>query len=82
MRKSSKYHNDFEVDRLTNSILNCISGGSFPTDVLLLSKDDLKQILKKTGWRFNWKNEMAQTRMTPPRSSTEGKRMLWVCVSN
>lgn len=60
MRKSSKYHNDFEVDHLTNSILNCISGGSFPTDVLLLSKDDLKQILKKTGWRFNWKNEMAQ----------------------
>lgn len=58
MKKSSKYHNDFVVDRLTNSITNSISGDSFPTDVSLLTKNDLKQINKKNGWLFKWKEEL------------------------
>ena len=60
MPKKEKYHNDFLIDRLTNSILNCISGESFPTEVILLSKKDLKQIKKKTGWKFNWMFELNQ----------------------
>ena len=58
MKKSTKYHNDFVIDRLTNSITNSISGDSFPTDVSLLSKKDLKQINKKNGWLFKWKEEL------------------------
>ncbi len=58
MKKSTKYHNDFVIDRLTNSITNSISGDSFPTDVSLLSKNDLKQINKKNGWLFKWKDEL------------------------
>ncbi len=50
---------DFIVDRLTNSIQNTISGDSFPTEVLRLRKDDLKQVTKKYGWNFNWKQELA-----------------------
>jgi hypothetical protein len=50
---------DFIVDRLTNSIQNTISGDSFPTEVLRLRTDDLKQITKKQGWNFNWKQELA-----------------------
>ena len=50
---------DFIVDRLTNSIQNTISGDSFPTEVLRLRKDDLKQVTKKHGWNFNWKQELA-----------------------
>ena len=42
---------------MTNSILNTISGDSFQTDVLLLTKSDLKEITKKKGWNFNWKTE-------------------------
>ncbi len=42
MKKQTKYRNDFIIDRLTNSIRNCISGDSLPTEVLLLSKEDLK----------------------------------------
>lgn len=57
MQKSTKYHNDFIIDRLTNSIQNVISGDSFPTEVSLLSKEDLKQVKKKNGWLFNWKVE-------------------------
>jgi len=49
---------DFEVDRLTNSIQNTISGDSFPTDVSRLIKTDLRQITKKNGWVFNWKTEL------------------------
>ena len=59
MKKSSKYQNDFVIDRLTNSITNSISGDSFPTDVSLLTKNDLKQINKKNGWLFNWKEELS-----------------------
>jgi len=47
------------VDRLTNSIQNTISGDSFPTEVLRLRKEDLKQVTKKNGWNFNWKQELA-----------------------
>lgn len=48
---------DFKVDRLTNSIQNTVSGDSFPTEVSLLTKADLKQVTKKNGWSFNWKIE-------------------------
>ena len=48
---------DFIIDRLTNSILNTISGDSFPTEVSILTKSDLKNITKKSGWNFNWKVE-------------------------
>lgn len=58
MKKTTKYHNDFIVDRLTNSIVNRISGDSFPTEVSLLSKEDIKQVQKKNGWLFNWKEEL------------------------
>jgi hypothetical protein len=47
----------FWVDTLTNSIRNTVSNDSFDTEVSLLTKKDLKQILKKNGWNFNWNNE-------------------------
>lgn len=58
MQKRTKYHNDFIIDRLTNSIVNTISGDSFPTEVSLFSKSDLKQTQKKNGWLFNWRHEL------------------------
>ena len=50
---------DFVIDRLTNSIQNTISGDSFATEVLRLTKADLKTITKKAGWNFDWKSELA-----------------------
>jgi hypothetical protein len=55
--RQTKYQIDVEIDRLTNSILNCISGDSFPTDVHILTKFDLKNVTKKNGWLFNWSSE-------------------------
>jgi len=52
-------HLEFIVDKLTNSIQNTISGDSFDTEVLRLTKTDLKQVTKKNGWNFDWKVELA-----------------------
>lgn len=57
MEKSKKTELEFEIDFLTNSIRNTISGDSFDTDIIRLTKADLLQITKKNGWKFNWKSE-------------------------
>lgn len=61
MKTKAKQYNDFVIDKLTNSITNRISGDSLMTEVLLLSKSDLKLITKKNGWLFNWKKEFEST---------------------
>jgi hypothetical protein len=43
------------VDKLSNSIVNRISGDSFDTDVIELQTADLKNL--KKGWKFDWKKE-------------------------
>lgn len=50
-----------EIDKLTNSIINTISGDSFPTDIHLFTKQDLKITIKKNGWQFNWLSESKLT---------------------
>lgn len=57
MKKDKKQLLDFEVDILTNSILNSITGDSLRTKVTLLQKQDLKIVIKKNGWKFDWKSE-------------------------
>ncbi|MFZ4526146.1 MAG: hypothetical protein ACOYOE_11545 [Chlorobium sp.] len=57
MDDSKKIEQGFIIDRLTNSILNTVSGDSFQTEVIRLSKSDLKYITKNKGWNFNWKQE-------------------------
>ncbi|MBZ9788466.1 hypothetical protein LB456_13450 [Psychroflexus sp. CAK57W] len=52
-----KIEQGFIIDRLTDSILNTISGDSFQTEISTLKESDLKNILKKNGWNFNWKAE-------------------------
>lgn len=48
---------DFIIDKFTNSIENTISGDSFRTEISVLTKTDLKTVLKKNGWNFDWKDE-------------------------
>jgi hypothetical protein len=48
---------DFEVEKLTNSIENVVTGDRFPTDVTVISMADLKLLTKKSGWQFDWKLE-------------------------
>jgi len=58
--KSKKYHLDFEIDKLTNSIENTFTGDSFQTEIIRLSRSDLKLITKEKGWLFDWKYEHHQ----------------------
>ena len=52
---------DIEIDKLTHSIENVITGDSFPTEVLPLSKPDLVHLTPKNGWKFDWKQEYLQS---------------------
>lgn len=60
MKKPKQTGLDFEVDKLTNSIENVITGDSFPTDITLISSADLKAVTTKNGWAFDWKYEFKQ----------------------
>jgi len=58
MAKTENQGVSIEVDELTNSIRNVISGDSFSTDIIRITKSDLKIITKKSGWQFDWKLEL------------------------
>lgn len=60
MTKHNSYILDFEIDKLTDSILNRISGDSFRTEISLVTKADLKKFTKTKGWLFDWKYEVNQ----------------------
>jgi len=45
------------IDKLTNSIEDASSAKRFDTETVPLEKGDLKTVLKKYGWLFNWKQE-------------------------
>ncbi len=48
---------DFEIDKLTNSIENTVTGESFATKVLPITKEDLAKIKKDKTWLFDWDTE-------------------------
>lgn len=56
MIKKAQYI-DIEIDKLTNSIENAFSGDGFNTELLPVSKEDLKPVKKGNGWEFDWKYE-------------------------
>ena len=60
MKNDSNKGLDFEIDKLTNSIENVVTGDSFMTDVSVITLADLKTITKKNNWQFDWKSEYKQ----------------------
>ncbi|WP_199727521.1 hypothetical protein [Hanamia caeni] len=60
MKKQKDTGLDFEVDKLTNSIENVVTGDSFATDISIVTLVDLKEITKKNKWQFDWKFEYKQ----------------------
>ena len=57
MKKGLLRHISLEIDKLTNSIENTLSGEFFDTEVTKLKKSDLK-VIKKVDWQFDWKLEV------------------------
>lgn len=60
MTKQKNIGLDFIIDKLTNSIENIVSGDSFPTEISVVTREDLKLTTKKRGWVFNWMTEFKQ----------------------
>jgi hypothetical protein len=57
VKKRKKILLSFEIDSLTNSIVNTFTGDSFDTSISRLAKVDLTGITKKKGWSFTWAEE-------------------------
>ena len=57
----NKMQFDFEIDKLTHSLEDAITGDILPSEVLPLVKADFKIISKKIGWKFNWGTEFIAT---------------------
>jgi hypothetical protein len=60
MKKNRNFGLSFIIDELTNSIVNVVTGDSFPTDITVITRTDLKSITKKNGWQFDWNFELRQ----------------------
>jgi hypothetical protein len=48
---------NFEIDKLTNSIENAITGEVFDTEIVRLLSVDMN-LIKKSSWQFDWKKEI------------------------
>lgn len=72
MKEKDLQHIDIEIDKLTNSIENAISGDSFATEIHPLTKDDLKTVRKGNGWKFDWKYEFQESDRTVYKLSIVG----------
>ena len=73
---------NFVIDKLTNSIENRISGESFTTSIVHLTREDLKAVAKKSGWVFDWKYELNQPeREVYKLTTTENKNIIQGLVS-
>ena len=57
MRKRSPARLDFEVDKLTNSIENILTGEVFETEIIRLHSKDIR-LLNRPKWQFNWRAEL------------------------
>ena len=70
---------DFEVDRLTNSIENAISGEVF--DTLIVQLKDGKEV-KKNEWAFNWHYEIKdQTKQVYKLTTISNPRIIHGLIS-
>ena len=57
MKKQKKILVDIEIDKLTNSIENLVSGDIFDTEIFQLFAKD-SRIVNKTDWQFNWQEQV------------------------
>jgi hypothetical protein len=55
VKKSEEIQLDFEIDKLTNSIENAISGEVFDTFISKIAKT---RKIKKSDWVFDWHSEI------------------------
>lgn len=52
---------DFEIDKLTNSIENTLTGEVFETEIVRIASNEQK-LIKKSDWLFDWRLEIKNPR--------------------
>ena len=57
MKKPKEAGLDFEIDKLTNSIENVLTGEVFDTEIIRVTAPSNKQI-RKADWQFDWHKEV------------------------
>ena len=50
--------NTFYIDKITQSIEDVVTSKSLDTDVRAVTLSDLKGVVKRNGWKFDWKLEL------------------------
>lgn len=71
MAELNRMELDFEIDKLTHSIENAITGDSFKTDISLITISDHK-LIKKKDWVFDWKKEYKDVTKSVYKLAIEG----------
>ena len=67
---------DFEVDKLTNSIENTLTGESVETEIVRLRPEDAT-ILKKLEWQFDWYEEFHESNTEIHALIAKGSPSIW-----
>ena len=67
---------DFEVDKLTNSIENILTGEIFETQIRRLSSDDLIE-LRRSKWAFDWAVEFGEPHRKIHALTTKEDTSVW-----
>jgi len=60
VEKPGKILVNIEIDKLSNSIENSVSGDVFDTEVIQLSNKDSK-LINKADWQFKWQDQVKLT---------------------
>jgi hypothetical protein len=59
-----KVKKHFYIDKITECIEEVATGQTFETEMLPVTKEDLKNVLKKNGWNFPWKSYLKMPERT------------------
>lgn len=62
----------FTIDKITNCIEEVLNGTSFDTEVRQVSKEEIRNVHKKDGWFFNWKQEYKEAGRSIYKLTLEG----------
>src|SRR5260221_12880468 len=72
---------DFDIDKLTSSIENTLTGEVFETQIFRLLAYD-RALIKKKEWQFDWNDELSdKTREVYGLTTVENPRILHGLVS-
>jgi hypothetical protein len=56
---------DFEIDKLTHSLEDALTGEIFQTEIVPATKSDLKVVTKHNGWKINNIQHGRRIKQTP-----------------